>query len=166
MTRSDHVESTERNEGHPLPERLSGEKIYLQILKEQAVTPTYLGWLNDPEITKFLEVRHTPQTMEGLCQWVAQFDQKQRYLFGIFEAESEEHIGTATLYDMNTIHRTAHYGYLIGNKEYWGGGVALEALTLLFDFASRNFDNSLRLANVSRCLIHSSCRMENISPST
>lgn len=45
-----------------------------------------------------------------------------------------QHIGNVTLY-INVHHNTACFGYLIGEKEYWGKGAAIEAIRLLLDCA-------------------------------
>jgi RimJ/RimL family protein N-acetyltransferase len=114
---------------------LRGQRYYLKTLLPEDVSDQYLNWLHDPEVTQFLEVRLTTHSLESLCEWVAHFDSKRKYLFGIYTVERDEHIGTATLYDIDRYHGTANYGYMVGEKRFWGKGVIVEIVSLLFDFA-------------------------------
>jgi ribosomal-protein-alanine N-acetyltransferase len=119
----------------PVVIELRGPRFLLRTLTLEEVTPRYLEWLHDPEVTKFLEVRFEAMTAEKLAEWVGRFDSRTKYLFGIRVRESGELIGTATLYDIRPIHGLANYGYMVGEKAYWGRGVVGEILPLLFDFA-------------------------------
>jgi len=61
------------------------------------------------------------------------FDQKSRFLFGVFDNTSDLHIGNLTL-DIR-LHNVAYFGYLIGEKNYWGTPAATEAICLILDFS-------------------------------
>lgn len=115
--------------------RLAGEKYYLETLQLSDVSEVYLNWLSDPDVNRFLEVRHLYHTKDTLKTWVNSFDNKNKYLFGIYTLAEERQIGTATLYDISFCYKIANYGYLIGDKNFWGQGVLLEVLSKLFDFA-------------------------------
>ncbi len=114
--------------------KLIGEKYYLKTLLPEDVTDKYVSWLNDPEINRFLEVRFIKSTLENTREFIGSFDNNNKYIFGIHSLNNDMHVGNITLYK-NTQHNTACFGYLIGEKEYWGRGAALEAITLLLDFA-------------------------------
>lgn len=114
--------------------QLKGERYYLKTLLPEDVSDKYVSWLNDPEVNRFLEVRFTVSNIENTRQWVSNFDNDNNYLFGIYTMDGDEHIGTITLH-INPIHKTAEWGYLIGEKEYWGKGASIEAISLLFDYA-------------------------------
>jgi RimJ/RimL family protein N-acetyltransferase len=47
-------------------------------------------------------------------------------LYGIFVEDI--HVGNIKIGDVNKNHDTAEIGYLIGNKDYWGKGIASEAI--------------------------------------
>jgi len=129
------TETVERMAGAPKPVTLDGQRYRLHTLLPDDVTARYVSWLRDPEVTRFLEVRLNAPTLEGVREWVAGFDHARRYLFGIYARDSGQHLGTVTLYDWHPYHGTAYYGYMLGEREYWGRGVMTEVLTLLFDFA-------------------------------
>src|SRR3979490_659367 len=45
---------------------LRGSKVYLRPLERADLNETYLGWLNDPEVTRYLETGTFPSTMHDL----------------------------------------------------------------------------------------------------
>jgi ribosomal-protein-alanine N-acetyltransferase len=113
---------------------LTGKTVYLRPLTVDDVSDTYLAWLQDDEVTKYLEARFEPQTIDGIRSWVAGFDGTSNLLFGVFAFDDDRHIGNVTLRQVRH-HRTADFGYLIGDRSMWGTTAAVEALVLLFDHA-------------------------------
>lgn len=108
--------------------------ILLKPMAPPDVTDAYLRWLTDPEIVRFLEARFQNHTLESLRRYVASFDFKDSFLFGVFTADAiQTHIGNVTLY-RNPHHGTVAFGYMIGERRYWGTTVATESLVLTFDF--------------------------------
>ncbi len=106
--------------------------IELRPLGVEDVSETYLGWLEDPKDNRFLEVRFHKYDLESLRSYVADFDFKTAFLFGIFS--SSKHIGNLTLY-FNPHHGTTSFGYIIGDRDYWGSSAATETIVLALDFA-------------------------------
>lgn len=120
-------------------ENIIGKRYYLKTLLPEDVTDRYVNWLNDPEVNRYLEVRFTKSTFESTKEFVSSFDNESKYIFGIYSLDSNQHIGNIALY-INSYHNTASYGYLIGEKEYWGKGAAIEAITLMLDFAFKKLN--------------------------
>jgi len=114
--------------------KLIGLKFYIETIKSNDVTQKYIDWLHDPETNKYLEVRHNLPTIEEQKLFVATYDNKSKYLFGIYSNETNEMIGTISLYH-NVVHQSAFYGYFIGEKNYLGTTAGLDACCLLLDFA-------------------------------
>lgn len=112
-----------------------GKRVLLKPLSWRDVTREYVSWLNDPEVNEFLEARFKKHTLASQKAYVKGFDQKTKFLWGIFDRKTKKHIGVITLYDIHPVHKYANYGYLIGNKQYWGTGAVQEAIALVFDFA-------------------------------
>jgi len=113
--------------------KLDGKRYYLNPLLPKDVTNRYVDWLNDPEVTRFLEVRFEKPTLESIRSYVEKFDNKVKYLFGIYTYKKNIHIGNAS-FNINTNHNIADFGYFVGDKRYWGENAALEACYLLFEF--------------------------------
>lgn len=114
---------------------LSGEKIYLRILSSEDVSAAYVSWMNDYDIVKYTESRFSPQNRESIKQFVTNANNANNTLFGIFSNDNKTHIGNIKLGPINWIHRYADIGIIIGNKEYWGKGVATEAINLVVEYA-------------------------------
>jgi len=96
----------------------------------------YVEWLNDPEVTRYLECRHQKHTLETTRSYVAEMHKsKDNYLFGIFL--DGKHIGNMKLGNINHMYKRAEIGSLI-SKEYWGRGIGTEAHRLTEEFAFKN----------------------------
>lgn len=119
---------------------LRGKAYWLRTLSQSDVTDRYLGWLRDPEVARFLgTVPFTDHSPESVTAFVASFDNRTSYLFGIFPRESGEHVGNITLRtDPN--HRIGWHGTMIGDKRYWGRNAAIEAQRILLEFAFDQLD--------------------------
>ena len=119
----------------------SSSRLFLRCLSEPDVGEKYLGWLNDPEVSKFLEVRHAPPTT--IPQLWASVDainsSVDSILFGIFLIEGSQHIGNIKIGPINTVHRRTELGLLIGESSEWGKGLASEAISLACQFAREEF---------------------------
>lgn len=116
---------------------LVGESCRLIPMREEDATERYIQWLNDLEVTRYLEVRLTPQTRETAVAFIRSFSESTaKYLWGIYSPGDErELMGTVTLNYINPHHGTGEIGLMIGRKEYWGKGVSNEAMSLVLDFA-------------------------------
>jgi RimJ/RimL family protein N-acetyltransferase len=52
-------------------------------------------------------------------------------MFGMFLNDSHEHIGNIKIGNIDTFHRRAEVGLVIGNRGMWGKGYAAEAIALV-----------------------------------
>lgn len=116
--------------------KIISKKIYLNLLREDDVSEAYLNWLHDREINQFLEVRLSPpKDLKELKEFVRQtIMNDSKYLFGIYDNDKNIHIGNISM-EVNFYHRHGSIGLLIGNKNFWGRGIATEAIKLMMSFA-------------------------------
>lgn len=113
--------------------KLEGRRIFLKTLGQSHATKEYCGWLNDAEVNKYLETRET--TIAKLKKYIKEKNENPRCLFlGIFFKENNKHIGNIKLEPINFKNLKATIGILIGDKDYWGKGIATEAVMLLIDY--------------------------------
>ena len=115
--------------------KIEGKQIYLRRLTEDDVTDNYVSWMNDTEINQYLESRFTVHEIEETKSFIRSVSNDRNYQFGIFLIENDEHIGNIKIGSINPYHKFADIGYLIGEKKYWGRGIATEAIKLATDFA-------------------------------
>ena len=119
---------------------LVGINYSLVPFSEELITEAYIGWLNDPEINRFLEVRYTSQSKESALGYLRSIDRSgSSYFWGVKAHRSGEMVGTATL-QSERVGAPAELGLMIGEKDYWGKGAAIEALDLVgrFGFSKLN----------------------------
>ncbi|MFC1874295.1 GNAT family N-acetyltransferase [Chloroflexota bacterium] len=115
---------------------LVGSRFRLIPFQEEHISDTYIGWLNNPEVNRFLEVRHIHQTYETVLAFVRSFyGDTEKYMWSVYAKDINESIGTATLYNINRYHGSGEIGLMIGEKDYWGKGASDEAMELIARFA-------------------------------
>lgn len=113
----------------------SSEHIYIRELDISDVGPEYVGWLNDPEVNRYMEVRHSLNTYESCCDFVDSASKDSNgYLFGIFLNSDGRHIGNIKLGFIDWRYKTGQVSFFIGDKSCWGKGFASEAVSLVNDF--------------------------------
>jgi ribosomal-protein-alanine N-acetyltransferase len=104
-------------------------QLTLRTLREEDVTNEYVGWLNDPESNKYLEVRHNPQTLDTCRAFVSACNaDSSTYLFGIFLKTTGKHIGNIKIGLIDSVHKRGEVGLFIGDKQCWGKGYAAQAV--------------------------------------
>lgn len=120
---------------------LQSKRLLLRALKPRDLNITYLGWLNDPAVNRYLETRFLSQTLEGLqAYWEAHRDDPASPWFAICLQDNGQHIGNIKLGPINWWHRRADISLFIGDKSCWGKGYASEAISLLRDWSFLNLD--------------------------
>lgn len=117
-------------------ERWHSSAIRCFLLEPELVTDVYVGWLNDPQINRFLESRFVVQDLSGVREFVAVQLADARTLFlGIRSAALDRHVGNIKLGPIDWHHGLGEIGIMIGDRGAWGQGVGTEAIRLLADIA-------------------------------
>lgn len=118
---------------------LESDKFYLRNISLNDCNENYLSWMNDSNINKYLESRFTTHTIGSLKEFVTSMNNSENnILFAIVDKESEKHIGNIKLGNIHPIHKYADIGLIIGNKSYWGQGIATNAIFLVSNYAFNN----------------------------
>ncbi len=117
---------------------LEGERVVLREVRASDVTDAYHAWMNDPEVTRFLEIRFVPHSKEDIAAYVERSRHDRTNVFlAIVRREDGAHIGNVRLGAINWIHRTAELALVIGEKSAWGRGYATETIALVVDYGFR-----------------------------
>ena len=120
-------------------EEIRGDSIYLRQLGDSDFTNNYLNWLKDKSINQYLESRHTSHSKESLISYINYCNKSENnFLFGVFTKVENEHIGNIKLGDIDWKNQNANIGIIIGEKDFWGKGIATTAIQLLTSFAFTN----------------------------
>lgn len=133
---------------------ITGKKIYLREVRQSDINDNYYNWLNDPDVNQFLEIRYYPHSKDHISAFVKSKDgNSNEILYAICDKETKLHIGNIKLGPINWIHRFADVSLLIGEKNYWGKGLASEAIKLVSDVAFKKLNlNKLKAGCYSKNL--------------
>lgn len=110
------------------------ERFFLRELVPEDANETYLGWLNDSAIQRFITSANKTHTQAELSAYVCSRLNRDDVLFlGIFEKQSGKHIGNIKFEPIDTIESYAVLGMLIGDESWRGKGVAGEVIDASID---------------------------------
>lgn len=113
---------------------LSSERLYFRALEESDADGPYLSWMNDPEVTCFLESRFFPHSKASIRDFLRGINDGKNLFLAACLKESDVHIGNIKLGPLNHFHRRADLGLLIGDKSQWGRGYATEMIRTVTEY--------------------------------
>lgn len=112
-----------------------GRKIYLRPLGREDLNERYLGWLNDPDVTRYIESGTFPATADDLKKFYDQtVGSPSQVILAVADRETDQHIGNVKLGPIDWVHRKATFGILIGEQEFWGRKIGTEATRLMVEY--------------------------------
>ena len=124
----------------PYFEKISGERIYLSPINPDDLE-TYVKWLNDIEVTRWLGGFSGMTTLTSERAWIEENTKKSdSYQFAMVLREGnnpcggDRLIGGIGLMDVNQINRKATLGIFIGEAEDRSKGYGAEAIRLLLGY--------------------------------
>ena len=97
----------------------------------------YSHWLNDPEVVKYSELRHTQHTWEECQAYIDTMDFKNNFMWAIYVLGPNMHIGNITLH-LDPYNNVAQMGILIGEKWAWGRKYGREAWAAVMSWAEKS----------------------------
>ncbi len=99
--------------------------------------PTALRWLRDYETMRLTDDEVVvPMTDEAEQNWYdSAVKDDTQYSFAIRTLADDTHIGNCGLFSINQKDRSAMFGILVGEKDYWGKGYGTDATRLVLRFA-------------------------------
>jgi RimJ/RimL family protein N-acetyltransferase len=104
---------------------MAEQRVVLRPIAEADLSD-YVHWLDDPEVTEFMEVESGGHTLESARAWLGQFsgpDSASR----VWAIEANgRHIGNCSLTAREAGH-SAYFGIVIGDKTAWGKGYGTAA---------------------------------------
>jgi ribosomal-protein-alanine N-acetyltransferase len=125
-------------------EFLIGNRISLHGLRSEdlAEGSPYYRWLNDLSMDTFTERSRLPRNAEQLRDY---FDKTAHgddlVLLGIYDNETGRHVGNVSFKQINWQSRRGFLGYIIGEPDFQGKGIASEAVSMFmyYGFNKLNF---------------------------
>lgn len=125
--------------------KLSSQNYIITTLDKDDFDPSYIDWLNNPLINKFLDLDLSVELKyKHVKKYIAEKDNINDFIFGIFTKENKL-IGTHHVkYNPDT--KIGEIGVMIGDSDYWGIGVPLETRAALMDWFFNQFDTDKIIA--------------------
>lgn len=116
-----------------------GGVVLLRQIELDDCTDTYVEWLNDPDVNRYLETRWNEQTLDSVIKFVnLQRENDYSILFAVIYIKNGKHIGNIKIGSINDHYKHADISYFIGDKTYWNKGVVTEAINLVSEFGFKD----------------------------
>lgn len=114
----------------------SSGKVRLRTIELSDCTQEYLGWLQDPQVNRFLETRWEKQSIPKIRAFVEDVRKSNHScLFAILALPQAKHIGNIKIGPIHPHYSHADISYFIGDPSSWGKGYATEAISLITEWA-------------------------------
>lgn len=113
---------------------LKSEKIFLRRLEVSDLEKTF-RWINESELFVMMGV-FGPRTKKSQEQWYEGIcESKTNLVFAICRADDQEHIGNASIFDIDARNRNAGLTIMLPDPSSRGKGYGTETVRLLCDYA-------------------------------
>ncbi|MEG3179103.1 GNAT family N-acetyltransferase [Sphingomonas sp. LT1P40] len=118
---------------------LRGTKVRIDRFTAVDIGDDYIGWLNDPAVTRFSNQRFRAHDRASCEAYVASFEGSANLFLAVRRLDDSKLIGTMTAY-RSVPHGTVDVGIMIGDPETWGGGFGQDAWNLVIDWLASQPD--------------------------
>lgn len=117
----------------------TGNYVIRPLKKEDA--SLWQTWDVDPEVQAHMpEPKNEPQDISEQFEYITECEADEEGYYWSIETLDGATIGTVSLFEINSHHKTGDVGIVIGDKNYWGKGVATEVFGTLIPYAFENLD--------------------------
>ena len=118
----------------PRTPTLRGGAVRLVAFSSRHITGRYLGWLNDPEVVRFSELRHRRHTRQSCLRYLRSMREGGHCFWAIVASGPPlHHVGNIAAY-VDRSNRLAEVSILIGERTVWGRGLGSAAWSLVVDW--------------------------------
>lgn len=128
--------------------RLVSDRLEIRKASLLNICPSYLSALNDPEVTKFTEVRYRTWSVVSASKFLLTANRRNHSVFfSIFTVANSKWIGNVRLFNWKSHHQSAELSFIIFEKDYWGQGLVVEAVSAVLQFAANRLGVRVVLAD-------------------
>jgi ribosomal-protein-alanine N-acetyltransferase len=118
-----------------------GERLYLKEISISDIDDTVMAWFDDDELMKFYTSSKNKITKEKLLSSIEEGKKAGNlYTYGIYINDIHKLIGTIKIGPIHLIHRTSDLVALIGDRNYLGKGLSVDAIGLGNQLAFEKFN--------------------------
>lgn len=107
---------------------------------EMSDAEVFYQWSLDREVTQFsLSSYAYPQSLADIKNWLSTINSSNKVVsFGVCCAKTDQLIGYAGIASISYLNRCGEYFILIGDKAYWGKGIATQVTKLITDYGFKS----------------------------
>ena len=117
---------------HPF---LVGERVFLRGLDESDLQTNYFQWFNEQSTDVYTHHALFPNNMDKMREFYKRaISNDDIVVLAIINKEDNCHIGNVSLQNIEWINRRAEFAIIIGEKAYYGKGLATEAGKLIIGY--------------------------------
>jgi len=99
-------------------------------LKIRDINNNYISWFSDEKVTEYLEARNI--SIQDSKQYLIDGIKKcNYYIYAICDEKTDTHIGNIKIGPIRRFDGVSDLVTIIGDKNYWGKGVASKAIKLI-----------------------------------
>ena len=142
---------------------LVGNRISIHGLtpENMEVNSPYYNWLEDMSLDIYTERSYFPNSAQRMKAYYEESCKNQGLiLLGVFDNETDKHIGNVSFQEISWIARRASIAYLLGDNNYAGKGIMTEAVMMMmyYGFNKLNFQrifagvSDLHIASKQVCI--------------
>jgi RimJ/RimL family protein N-acetyltransferase len=112
------------------------DRLELCPLDIKHVTDEYIGWLNDKDVCRFNGHHYFPYTKDAAVKYIEHVSGNKNIIaLALHLKDKQVHIGNVSIGDIDFLNRSASLNIILGSKENWNKGYAVEALDALLKHA-------------------------------
>lgn len=121
--------------------KIQGQRIYLQEISKKDITSNVMEWFKDDDLMRYYTSSKNVITKETLLSSIAEGKVKGNvFTFGVFDNDNDKLIGTIKLGPISDVHKTSDLVVLLGDANYRGKGLAVDAISLGNKLAFEKFN--------------------------
>lgn len=109
---------------------------FAQLINNDVVKNKYRQWLDDVDVVNLIASPELllPKGDEFIEKSFERFTTNSCKGFFIQDKETKKYVGTAKIDSINFYKKSAEDGILIGDKEFWGKGIAYDVYVILLNY--------------------------------
>lgn len=112
---------------------LTGKLVQLRPFTSEDISEAYLGWLNDPQVTRFSNQRFRRHDRTSSLAYLASFEGTDNLYMSMRRLTDDSAIGTMTAY-LSRHHGTVDVGIMVGDRRAWGKGYGQDGWNVMLDW--------------------------------
>ncbi|WP_084062771.1 GNAT family N-acetyltransferase [Arenimonas malthae] len=126
-----------------------GGRIYLRLLRESDIGDQYESWFRDELVTEFLDSKRITR-QDAIEHLRAGRESNSYFMLAVMHKADSRHIGNVKLGPIQWRHSVSDLSTVIGDRRYWGVGLATEAVSV----GTRIAFDTLNLRKLSAGIVH------------